>query len=114
MFNSKSLFALAAILSTAAAAAVHAAPESSVPQMRVPYGDLNLNTKPGVQIFFQRMEAASRVACASIGEGSSLADRSLNKFCRDDLMSQGVDLMHSRALEDIASNPHVAIQVASH
>lgn len=112
MFIGKSILAFAAVLSTAAVA--HAAPEADVPQMTVHIGDLNLATKSGVATLYSRMQSASRAACASYGEGHSPSDVRINRSCRDDLISQGVEQMHSSALAALASADPKSIQVAFH
>ena len=112
MSINKSILAIAAVLSTAAAA--QAAPEPGVPQMTVRYGDLDLSSRSGATAMYQRMQAASRVACESYGEGNTIADRAFNKSCRDDLISQGVDRLHSPELAAVAADGAAPIQVASH
>lgn len=111
MFIGKTILALAAVLSTAPIA--QAAAEPDVPQMSVHYGDLNLATKSGVATLYSRMQSASRAACTSYGEGHSPSDVRINRFCRDDLISQGVAQMHSDALSALASDGARRVRVAS-
>ncbi len=115
MFIDKSILAFAAVLSTAAIA--HAAPvtsETDVPRMTVRYGDLNLATSSGVHTLYDRMQTASRAACANFGEGNSVSDRRINQACRDQLVQLGVEKMNSRALTALASKGAAPIEVASH
>jgi UrcA family protein len=111
----KTIIAFAAVLSAAAAVpSAHAGSDLAAPQMKVRYGDLNLASDTGVKTLFARMRAQSAAACAPFGDNQTITGSEAVKACRADLMTRGVEQMHSSALAALATPSPRPIQVASH
>ncbi len=103
---------IAAALSIAAAA--HAAPDADQPHMTVKYSDLNLAGPSGVATLYARIQTASAIACASVGDDRTLGGLSQNKACREQMVTEGVRSMNLKPLAEFARGGVEAIQVATH
>ena len=115
MSINKSILAFAAVLSTAVVVqSAHATTETDVPHMTVRYGDLNLATDAGVKTLYARMQSHSAAACAQFGDAGTITGGEVVKACRADLMTRGIEQLHSSALTALATPAPRPIQVASH
>jgi UrcA family protein len=56
---------LAALAGCLIVGTAHAASPDAAPSVRVPYGDLNLNTERGANTLYARIAAAARQVCAA-------------------------------------------------
>jgi UrcA family protein len=94
-------WACAAILAGALSTGACAAPESSTdqrPHMKVKYGDLNLNTRGGIDTLYRRIKGAARAVCDQAIPVSEPLQYRLWSSCFDTAVADAVSKVNNAQL----------------
>ena len=102
--TSAALTALTACLLVGAAGNSRAATPANPPAVKVTYGDLNLESTPGTQVLYARIESAARQVCGSREvDIRDLGALSRAQSCESRAIAQAVQAVHSPALAALSN-----------
>lgn len=83
-----------------AAGFVTAAQAADLPQVRVNYGDLNIDSAAGAAVLYQRIRNAAEQVCGTFGV-RDLSAEAAAKACRIRAIGEAVAAVHSPALTQV-------------
>jgi UrcA family protein len=77
-----------------------AAQSAELPQVRVNYADLNVNSTAGAAVLYQRIRSAADQVCPTFGE-RDLGAQAVVKACKVRAVGEAVAAVHSAALTQV-------------
>jgi UrcA family protein len=86
---------------------------SAEPQVVVKYAETDLNSEPGVAVFYSRLQSASRGVCRSL-KGRDLASLQTYQDCYSKALADAVNAVNKQTLTALHNSPEArSVRVAT-